>query len=198
MILLPSPRFKTAVFRPAPQKAPGFYLHQVSLCRIVLLSKETVIMKLYLAAARFNQAQRIWNRFVAEALATLGHDVILPQDTLKECTTNGVVDFMLLDTKLHHDAGEADAMVVVFDNRMYVASEIVAELILRSSHLRTFHRPTNIVAVVTDQRKFPDDEIAGILRRTDVRIDYATIPDEDITTLCVAIDKAIRQFKTPA
>lgn len=69
-------------------------------------------MRLYFAGPLFTQAERDWNRLVAIGLRSLGHDVFLPQDAVKELSTLEADPIFRLDV---NGVRSADAVVAVLD-----------------------------------------------------------------------------------
>ena len=69
-------------------------------------------MRLYLAGPLFTQAERAWNRLLADALAGAGHDVFLPQDEVKAIATLEADAIFRIDAE---GVRAAEAVVAILD-----------------------------------------------------------------------------------
>ena len=69
-------------------------------------------MRLYLAGPLFTQAERAWNRALADALAAAGHAVFLPQEEIKHLESLNAETIFRLDVA---GVRSADAIVAILD-----------------------------------------------------------------------------------
>ncbi len=69
-------------------------------------------MRVYFAGPLFTQAERAWNRRVADSLRRLGHEVFLPQDEVQSLTTLQADSVFRVDLD---GVRSADALVAILD-----------------------------------------------------------------------------------
>ena len=69
-------------------------------------------MRLYFAGPLFTQAERLWNRRVADALVEAGHDVFVPQEEIRSLETLEAGAIFRLDVD---GVRSADALVAILD-----------------------------------------------------------------------------------
>jgi len=69
-------------------------------------------MRLYFAGPLFTQAERDWNRRIADGLRSLGHEVFLPQDAVKELASLDADAIFQIDVR---GVRSAQAVVAVLD-----------------------------------------------------------------------------------
>jgi nucleoside 2-deoxyribosyltransferase len=69
-------------------------------------------MRIYLAGPLFTQAERAWNRALAEALTVAGHSVFLPQEEVKALESLDADTIFRIDLD---GVRSADALVAILD-----------------------------------------------------------------------------------
>ena len=147
-------------------------------------------LNIYLAGPVFTQAERIWNRRLAEGLRAKGYQVILPQDEAARFITPQGVDAKAIAELCYKQALDSDVMVAVLDG---ADSDSGASMELGFKiHDKRINGTGKIIGVRTDFRAAEDGQLNLMFRLLDEVI-YLPSFNEDMNLLVLKIDETIRK-----
>jgi len=137
---------------------------------------------IYLAGPLFTQAERIWNKNLADeiTLAIPNSKVILPQVKALDYVKEEGTDFQGIVERCMRDIEESDVIVAVLDG-----SDADSGTCWECGY--AYAKGKQVIGVRTDLRGSEDEGLNAMLRRTCKTVIYSPATNEDVQNLAQEI-----------
>ncbi len=135
-------------------------------------------LKIYLAGPLFTQAERLWNKNLADQLSLIdaNAEVILPQVQAASFVKANVIDFEGIVQDCIQNLDKADIVVAILDG-----SDSDSGTSWECGY--AYAKGKRIIGIRTDLRGSEDEGLNAMLRRTCTTVVYYNATQEDLVSL---------------